>query len=868
MDIDPPSYARRAPKRPHDAQSDDAHSGETPAAKRFQPYEEPGPEPESEGEDIPSPSKPATLKKKSIPPHLTAKKQTAKNTPSPPPPPRFHRETTPDIVATTSNAILPMAFSEVQAPTEALTLELPPSPLKEINDIDPETGGVPIDSTLNLQGDWDEDPETTVANMLENWNTSSEVKFAAEAPSTTPGEWHIFRTDPARPDLDHHSDNPFDFLHASKLHSLLRFMAEKPVPMNELSIVERQWLGRPSIKKILVKVVHEGPPLEDDSKSAWFRAATISAIAQCGKDVALFAKSHLAIDPMKPGYGWVIVPIGAALFKALEGVRGALDPKSGTLVLFRFWKEIPCPRQRIYAFGLHHDDDDVPHDVAVTDYKNQMEKALAGGGVGDWNFVEDQVDRSPQHPDDRVVTREMARLKASLELIDGWRKAHPTTHSFTWEGTTGNERRKIFSRIDRIYISAKTWQTTNEYKIISCDVSDHDGVSVMVRNSSAPEAGTGEQKLCLKILNHQVFKREALRLLNKLERKLNKYDRLAAKKNRPGKENALRNLRTTYNPQIFWQEYKNGILRASEMATQSRRKELTEFRRAAERNIRTAENALRACSPESEEECRKTLSEEKKVLSTYEEEMRSIRTNLKEAKWSRVNEKSSKLWFSLNKTRPTGPVIASLIDPTTNEETNDPMRMLKIARTHHSELQSEPPMNYARKQFIDAILAGMTKVLDDDEKKEISKEVKYEEVRNVLRRAPNGKAPGPDGIPNEFWKEEIKWREKMKKDKKFKQGDMSEEGARVRPCIAALMTKVLEDVESFGAMDEKFAEARMGLLYKKKDKREIQNYRPITLLLLVDPPRPYFLLISLCAVVSVSTIVNTYSFLVIVHVNK
>jgi hypothetical protein len=31
-------------------------------------------------------------------------------------------------------------------------------------------------------------------------------------------------------------------------------------------------------------------------------------------------------------------------------------------------------------------------------------------------------------------------------------------------------------------------------------------------------------------------------------------------------------------------------------------------------------------------------------------------------------------------------------------------------------------------------------------------------------------------------------------------------------------------------VDDQFAEARMGLLYKKKDKRDIQNYQPITLL--------------------------------------
>ena len=178
----------------------------------------------------------------------------------------------------------------------------------------------------------------------------------------------------------------------------------------------------------------------------------------------------------------------------------------------------------------------------------------------------------------------------------------------------------------------------------------------------------------------------------------------------------------------------------------------------------------------------------------------------------------------------TGLIIASLIDPTTNEETDNPSSMLRIARTHHSELQSEPPMTEIRKRATEDILAGVTKALDDEEKKNISKEITYTEIRNALRKAPNDKALGPDGIPNEFWKQEIKWREKMKKDKKFKQGEMSNENATVRPCIAALMTKILQDVEAFGPLDEKFTEARMGLLYKKKDKRDIQNYRPITLL--------------------------------------
>ena len=156
--------------------------------------------------------------------------------------------------------------------------------------------------------------------------------------------------------------------------------------------------------------------------------------------------------------------------------------------------------------------------------------------------------------------------------------------------------------------------------------------------------------------------------------------------------------------------------------------------------------------------------------------------------------------------------------------------MLEIARDHHSHLQSEPPMNDSRVRAIDEILAGLTKTLNDDEKKEISKDITYKEIVDILRTAPNGKATGPDRIPNEFWKEEIKWRTKMKLDKKFKQGNMREDNSLVRPCVAALMTKIISDIERFGANDERFSEARMGLLYKKKDKRDIQNYRPITLL--------------------------------------
>ena len=84
MDPEPFTPARRTLKRAHDENSDDdSHCGETPAAKRHR-HAGQNSDPESEDESMSSPSKPAASRKRSIPPHLTSKRN-AHNTPSPPP---------------------------------------------------------------------------------------------------------------------------------------------------------------------------------------------------------------------------------------------------------------------------------------------------------------------------------------------------------------------------------------------------------------------------------------------------------------------------------------------------------------------------------------------------------------------------------------------------------------------------------------------------------------------------------------------------------------------------------------------------------------------------------------------------------------
>ena len=143
-------------------------------------------------------------------------------------------------------------------------------------------------------------------------------------------------------------------------------------------------------------------------------------------------------------------------------------------------------------------------------------------------------------------------------------------------------------------------------------------------------------------------------------------------------------------------------------------------------------------------------------MSDYNEEVRNNRKFLTEAKWFKDTETMTKQWFGLNKPRPVSTTIKSLFNGTGEEETKDPVEMLGIARTYHAELQSEPPMDEDREKAITEILDKVKIKLNEEERRDIEKSITYKEVYDTLKKAPNGKAPGPDGIPIEFWKSEIK----------------------------------------------------------------------------------------------------------------
>jgi exonuclease III len=75
--------------------------------------------------------------------------------------------------------------------------------------------------------------------------------------------------------------------------------------------------------------------------------------------------------------------------------------------------------------------------------------------LGDFNLVEDALDRLPHHYDKETICKVWSRITNCFKLTDGWRLLNPTEKAYTFS------QRNSHSRIDRIYVPKEILDHTN-----------------------------------------------------------------------------------------------------------------------------------------------------------------------------------------------------------------------------------------------------------------------------------------------------------------------------------------------------------------------------------------------------------------------
>ena len=108
--------------------------------------------------------------------------------------------------------------------------------------------------------------------------------------------------------------------------------------------------------------------------------------------------------------------------------------------------------------------------------------------IGDFNIVEDGINRLPCRHDNVLATEKLQELRNHLSLIDGWRTLSPNFKAYTH--TQKPMMTKV--RLDQRYATQRIVNTSLDWEIEESGIeTHHELISVIVTNPVAPFIGKG-----------------------------------------------------------------------------------------------------------------------------------------------------------------------------------------------------------------------------------------------------------------------------------------------------------------------------------------------------------------------------------------
>ncbi|KAJ7127524.1 Endonuclease/exonuclease/phosphatase, partial [Mycena crocata] len=133
--------------------------------------------------------------------------------------------------------------------------------------------------------------------------------------------------------------------------------------------------------------------------------------------------------------------------------------------------------------------------------------------LGDFNMVEEAIDRLPHHSDPLNVSDAMADFKNTMGLCDGFRLTHPDVLSYSFhQKSTGSQ-----SRIDRILVPDALLPDLSDWEMDICGLpTDHKLVSVKFSSAKLPYIGRGRWSMPL----HALKDKETMDKINSLGKSL------------------------------------------------------------------------------------------------------------------------------------------------------------------------------------------------------------------------------------------------------------------------------------------------------------------------------------------------------------
>lgn len=395
---------------------------------------------------------------------------------------------------------------------------------------------------------------------------------------------------------------------------------------------------------------------------------------------------------------------------------------------------------------------------------------------GDLNVaMHDDLDRQGYcHPSipNRAYREELNQFTERFDLADLWRIQHPKERNFSWS------RVDKFARLDYVLTpnSYSGQIRANSHKTYT--FSDHRMTSVTVRPGSTPR-GKGFWKFQVSLLNREEF---CLSLIEAI---------------REGEEAS-----TDLPPDTRWEFLKLTIREFSMRFARKSREEQGRIEAELETQMLELEKEM-ITGPGKQEEYQVIKRElyQLQMAKTRESMIRS------RVKWMGEGERPTKFFLNLEKKQFNSRVISSVFDERGSLISNHGEILEFEKRFFSTQYANNPEIAPAlHRGDADQFLQDSEYKLPQLDKDLLNRELSLEELEIALRSLHNGKSPGCDGLPPELYKRF--W------------------GLLGNHLLASFLYS-----EEQGRLTPDQRRGILTLIPKKgKDKRYINNWRPISML--------------------------------------
>ena len=406
------------------------------------------------------------------------------------------------------------------------------------------------------------------------------------------------------------------------------------------------------------------------------------------------------------------------------------------------------------------------HDILLDDFSEA--ENVAGG---DWNCVMDSImDRFNCLSSQDVGQIDLKYLLDIHDLEDIWRRRNPEKRDYTWQG------RGKMSRIDMFLSSKSLNGQIQEVSHSYAPYTDHFLVQMTVRIDDI-KRGKGLWKMNTSHILEAEYKKGLTKLWQDWKNRKQEYD---IRKWWDIGKNKIKNFTIGFSNELV---YKN---------------------KSVLHDLDYEINLMKQTDPSNPQinELQKQYDDTQSNIA----EGARIRSRIK--CWEQ-GEKSTKYFYNLEKRNGKEKSWDTILDEEGNPisgNSNIQARQVRFYKDLYSSQESSNEfLKDLQEQDVNFFHSAIDKCLSNDSKQMLDSDITKDEIAKALKKMPNNKSPGQDGIAVEFYK--IYWH---------------------------LIGDDLLEVFKSGLEDKCLCYTQylavIILLYKKGDRADIRNWRPISLL--------------------------------------